>query len=290
VEDQLRDAAVVGVIADETNRANAAVLAKSLGRHTTVRRLTVTRGINGRGAKDLGVLPSHAMGYRTVSQNGKHGREILEAAAAGAVRALLFLGPADAFEAEFDLLNRSLRKVDCVVVIAATPGPVANAATVLIPGHTIFEKNGSVTNLEGRVQRVRPALPPASQTPSETRILAALATELGGGGFDSEDPIAVNRALREALPASTAAPPASLVPTPPPGEKGKAVPTASAQPTQWGTDAPPIKPLPASAPQPLPAKASDSSVPLPSLGPTDPYDPEPFNRKTHPEANPPHRQ
>ncbi|MBV8302482.1 MAG: molybdopterin-dependent oxidoreductase, partial [Candidatus Dormibacteraeota bacterium] len=199
------DAATIGVIADESNRDNAATVAAALQRRATVRRLTVTRGVNGRGAKDLGMLPNVSAGYRAANPAGKHGREILEAAAAGAVSALLIAGPSDVYEAEAALLERALRKAESVVAIATVPGVVSRLATVLIPGHAIVEKSGTVTNVEGRVQRIRAALPAASQTPPETRVLGALAAELGGTGMEGGDPATVGRALRAALPAYAAA-------------------------------------------------------------------------------------
>ena len=195
----------VGVIADETNRDHAKQVARALARTATVRRLTVTRGVNGRGAKDLGILPNVSAGYRSITGAGKNGRAILEAAAAGAIRALFILGPHRVLEGAGDLLTRALRRADSVVVIDTRPGVLANAATVLIPGHAFFEKAGTVTNMEGRVQRIRPALPPASTSPPETRVLSAIAAELGAEGWGSADPAAVNRQLREALPAYAAA-------------------------------------------------------------------------------------
>src|SRR5207244_807922 len=125
-----------------------------------VRMLTITRGINGRGAKDLGVLPNLGAGYEAVLAAGKSGREILDAAAQGSIRALVLLGPNAALEAAGEVLERALRKASVVVAIDTKPGPVSRAATVLIPGHALLEKAGSVTNVEGRVQRIRTALPP----------------------------------------------------------------------------------------------------------------------------------
>jgi predicted molibdopterin-dependent oxidoreductase YjgC len=98
------------------------------------------------------------------------------------------------------LLERVGGRVEALVVIDARPGPLSRAATVLIPGHAYFEKAGTVTNLEGRVQRIRPALPPATQTPAETRILSALAAELGAPGWPG-DPLLVNREMAIAIPA-----------------------------------------------------------------------------------------
>jgi len=196
-----RDAKRVGVIADETNRTHADAVAAAFGRSASVRRLTITRGINGRGAKDMGVLPNMLPGYRPVATPGKNGREILEAAAAGAIRALLFVGPNPALDGAGELLERALRKASSVIAVDTRPSLVTRNATVVIPAHAVVEKMGSVTNVEGRVQRIRPALPPAGSTPTETRVLTALAAELGAKDFSGGDPLSVNRELRAALPA-----------------------------------------------------------------------------------------
>jgi NADH-quinone oxidoreductase subunit G len=192
----------IGLIADETNREHAATVAGALG---AVRRLTITRGLNGRGAKDLGLLPNVGPGYAPVPSGGKNGRQILEGLAAGELRGLVLLGPNPALEAEADLLGRALRAAACVIAIDTRPGVVSRSATVLIPGHAVFEKAGSVTNVEGRVQRIRTALPPASATPFETRILTGIAREMGAEDWGDGDPLAVNRVMRDALPAYAAA-------------------------------------------------------------------------------------
>ena len=195
----------VGLIADETNRAHAARVAPALAGKRSVRMLTITRGVNGRGAKDLGLLPNLGAGYKAAPASGKTGREILEAAAEGSIRALLLLGPNPALEAAGELLERALRKLSVVVAIDTRPGAASRAATVLIPGHALLEKAGSVTNVEGRVQRIRTALPPATSAPPETRVLSALAGKLGAKGWERGDVLTVNRAMRDAIPAYAAA-------------------------------------------------------------------------------------
>jgi len=92
-----------------------------------------------------------------------------------------------------------------VVAFDTRPGVVSRYATVLFPGHAIFEKAGSVTNVEGRVQRIRTALPPASATPVETRILTSIANQMGAEEWGDGDPLAVNRVMREVIPAYAAA-------------------------------------------------------------------------------------
>ena len=198
-------AGLTGLIADETNRHHAAKVAAALAKRGAVKRMTVTRGVNGRGAKDLGVLPNMTAGYSRAAPTGMSGRDMLAAAERGEIRALVLLGSSAGYHDAWDSLARAAAKAESVIVIDTTPSEISAAATVLIPGHTILEKIGSVTNLEGRVQRVRPALPPATQTLTETRVLTALAAELGATDWANGDPMSVNRALRAAVGAYAAA-------------------------------------------------------------------------------------
>ena len=99
------------------------------------------------------------------------------------------------------LVERVAASVEVLVVIDTGPGPLSRGATVLIPGHAYFEKAGTVTNVEGRVQRIRPALPPATQTPTETRILSALAAELGAAGWPRRPAAGQPRAGARRIPA-----------------------------------------------------------------------------------------
>jgi NADH-quinone oxidoreductase subunit G len=192
---------LVGVVADEADRAQAAHAAQLLAAgNTEVRRLTVTRGVNGRGCKDLGLLPNLLPGYRPAPGAGRSGTEILEATSAGQIRALLIVGSHPWAASAGVVLTSALNAADQVVAIETQPGPVSQSATVLIPGHTHVEKAGSVTNLEGRVQRIRQALPPATTVPTELRVLAMLAAELGCERWPAEM-VAVNRDLAATLPA-----------------------------------------------------------------------------------------
>ncbi|HKR97982.1 MAG TPA: 2Fe-2S iron-sulfur cluster-binding protein, partial [Candidatus Dormibacteraeota bacterium] len=92
LRDELRGKERIGLVVDETNRTNAATLASALAGAARVRRLTVTREVNGRGAKDLGVLPNLLPGYVPAAAGGKSGREMLEGAAGGWLYGLLVVG------------------------------------------------------------------------------------------------------------------------------------------------------------------------------------------------------
>jgi NADH-quinone oxidoreductase subunit G len=193
---------LVGVIADESGRAAAAAVARALtATGATVKRLTITRGVNGRGAKDLGLLPGLLPGYRAAKPVGRSGREILVGASEGSIAALVVVNAAALAAAgeDAELLRRALARAE-VVALESVPSPVSELATVLIPGHTLMEKLGTVTNCEGRVQRIRAALPPATATPAETRVLGMLAAALGAEGWAGE-PARILRELAASIPA-----------------------------------------------------------------------------------------
>jgi NADH-quinone oxidoreductase subunit G len=110
--------ALVGVVADEANRAHAAEVAAALARaNTAVKRLTVTRGANGRGAKDLGILPNLLPGYAAAPGAGKTGREILQAAAGGQIKALVMLGGGHLADTAGELMLNAVRGAEVVLAI-----------------------------------------------------------------------------------------------------------------------------------------------------------------------------
>jgi predicted molibdopterin-dependent oxidoreductase YjgC len=79
-------------------------------------------------------------------------------------------------------------------------------AHVLLPVLHAAEKEGTLTNHAGRVQRVRAAVTPKWPAQSEGAVIAQLAAALGLEGFDRTepyDPHAVSSALSQDVPAFT---------------------------------------------------------------------------------------
>jgi predicted molibdopterin-dependent oxidoreductase YjgC len=196
----LTGAGLVGVIADEIDSEHAVAVANSVKGAGRVARLTITRGVNGRGAKDIGMTPALLPGYRPAQKKGVSGALFSSAVALGKVRALLVLGGAALFKDAGDDAGKALAGAECVVALETMTSVVSENATVLIPGHTYFEKAGTVTNVEGRVQRIRPALPPATQSPGEIQILNMLAAALGAKEWAGGDAIATHREMVKAIP------------------------------------------------------------------------------------------
>jgi NADH-quinone oxidoreductase subunit G len=72
----------------------------------------------------------------------------------------------------------ALSKVDCVVFQGSWDQPTAAAADIQLPAAVYAEKEGTFTNIQGRVQLFRAAVPPIGQSLPDLDVLARLAEGL----------------------------------------------------------------------------------------------------------------
>ncbi len=198
------DAQAVGLLATEARKKEAVEIQERLRNRVqgSVRRLIVVRGPNGRGAEDLGILPHRGTAY--TAPVGPHGKGRTEWPRAG-IRALYIydaspLHPFDATEAELNWM----RSLDSVIVQRFRPSPIDEVAHVVLPGRAFTEKDGTVTSMEGRVQRIRVAIDTAA-VKDDWNILQGIATAVGAAwAYASVD--AVYHDLSKAVPSYAAAP------------------------------------------------------------------------------------
>ena len=86
----------------------------------------------------------------------------------------------------------SFERLDFLAVMDTFLSPVAQIADVVLPRATFAEKDGTFTNLERRIQRVRPAISVRNNDAMpEGWALAQLAERLGIAGIAYDDPSAV---------------------------------------------------------------------------------------------------
>lgn len=132
---------------------------------------------------------------------GKNTHEILEACASGEVRAL-WLVNVDPFKAHPDraLVERALENVGFLVVQALQDNGAIPYASVVLPQAAAIESEGSFTNLEGRVQRLRPVLSPKGDAKPAWRIFSELSLRVKPA-TPFFNPGEVMAALGEAIPA-----------------------------------------------------------------------------------------
>ncbi len=78
-----------------------------------------------------------------------------------------------------DDLRRLTALQDLVGAQHVLAGPVTDRADVILPAASFAEQRGTYTNMEGLVQRVRPALRPLGKARNDRAIIADLALRLG---------------------------------------------------------------------------------------------------------------
>ena len=138
-------------------------------------------GANGRGLREVGVLPNAGPGYRDAPASGRNARQIAQAAAEGEIGALYLFQVDPVRElAERKLWERALQRAGLVVAHASvlTEGLREHAA-VIFPAESHAEKEGTVTHPDGRVQRLRAAIAHPDEVRPGWSILADLAKRVG---------------------------------------------------------------------------------------------------------------
>jgi formate dehydrogenase major subunit len=158
--------------------ANLAMATGNIGRHGVG--VNPLRGQNNvQGACDMGSFPHELSGYRHVSDSkaralfendwgvpidpepGLRIPNMLDAAVDGVFKALYVQGE-DILQSDPNTKHVSvgLAAMKCVIVHDLFLNETANYAHIFLPGSTFLEKNGTFTNAERRIQRVRKVMSP----------------------------------------------------------------------------------------------------------------------------------
>jgi predicted molibdopterin-dependent oxidoreductase YjgC len=178
---------------------NLGLLTGHVGRYGSG--LNPLRGQNNvQGGGDMGAIPNKLPGFQDIEKdaaahdkfakawgapivpkNGWHLTAMFEAMERGDLTALYIIGenPA-ASEADVQRAQRLLAGLDCLIVQDILLTKTAEMADVVLPASTAWaEAEGTVTNSERRVQRVRKALDPPGQAQDDIWIIAQMARRLG---------------------------------------------------------------------------------------------------------------
>jgi len=179
---------------------------------------------NSQGACDVGVLPNFWPGYVPVGDDvagarlaqvwgttppttpGRNVSEMLEAARNGSIKALVVIGanPAGSLPGGAEV-EAALKNVKFLAVSDIFPTQTTRLAHVVLSAASAAEKDGTFTNAERRVQRVRAAVPPVGVTRPDWHILAELANrtakKLGKPcSFDYAGPADVLAEIAQVIP------------------------------------------------------------------------------------------
>jgi formate dehydrogenase major subunit len=176
--------------------ANLAMATGNIGREGVG--VNPLRGQNNvQGSCDMGSFPHELPGYRHVSDAGV--RALFDGAWGATLQAEPGLRIPNMFEAALDgsfkglycqgedivqsdpntqHVSDALSSLECLVVQDLFLNETARFAHVFLPGSSFLEKNGTFTNAERRISRVRKVMPPKAGK-EDWEVTVALAHELG---------------------------------------------------------------------------------------------------------------
>jgi formate dehydrogenase alpha subunit len=198
--------------------SNLALLTGNLGKVSGG--VNPLRGQNNvQGACDMGLLPNVFTGYQRVdnpearakfekawgcSLSGAPGlthTEIFDAAYNGKIKALYLVGENPLLtEANASHAAEAIKKLDFFVVQDIFLTETARLADVVLPAATFAEKDGTFTNTERRVQRVRRVIEPVGQAKPDWWITCAVARAMGAQGFDFNSPAEIFNEIASLTP------------------------------------------------------------------------------------------
>jgi formate dehydrogenase alpha subunit len=176
-----------------------ALLTGHIGRRGTG--LNPLRGQNNvQGASDAGAMPWHYPGYQRVDDDAAAQRfetawniepgglnrtlgltttEIMSSVGPGGVRALYIMGENPMMsEPNLNHTRRQVEQLEFLVAQDLFINESGAYADVFLPAASWAEKDGTFTNTDRRVQRVRRALPPRGQSRPDSEILCDLALRI----------------------------------------------------------------------------------------------------------------
>ena len=178
--------------------ANLAMLTGNIGRRGVG--VNPLRGQNNvQGSCDMGSFPHELPGYRHVagsevrevfeslwkvkldSEPGLRIPNMLDAAVDGTFKGLYCQGE-DILQSDPDTKHvaAGLAAMECVIVQDLFLNETANYAHVFLPGSTFLEKDGTFTNAERRINRVRKVMAPKNGY-ADWEVTQLLANAMGGG-------------------------------------------------------------------------------------------------------------
>ena len=162
---------------------------------------------NVQGGGDMGALPNLLPGYSNVDVQEERDRfrrvwgteppaepgipltEMWDAVLDGRIKAMWIVGE-NPFLSDPDgsHVEEALKALDLLIVQELFPTGTSNQATIILPAASFAEKDGTFTNTERRVQRVRKALEPIGQARADWEIVCDVAKRMGAEGFEFGSP------------------------------------------------------------------------------------------------------
>lgn len=177
--------------------ANLAMLTGNVGKASSG--VNPLRGQNNvQGACDMGALPDVLPGYRKVTDADERERfghawnvelpairgftipEMFTAAINGEIKAMYIVGENPVLsDANAKHVRKALNSLNFLIVQDIFLTETAQLADIVLPAASFAEKEGTFTNTERRIQRVRKAIEPLGDSRTDFEIILNLASRMG---------------------------------------------------------------------------------------------------------------
>ena len=174
---------------------------------------------NVQGACDMGGLPNVFSGYQPVTDPANREKmekawgvknlpdwvgmtmtQMLPAISKGDIKALYIMGENPAItDADADHAIKAMLSLELLVVQDIFLTETGKLADVVLPASSFAEKDGTFSNTERRVSRVRQAIPPVGQSKPDWQIISEISNRLGYP-MNYANPEAVFEEIRQVTP------------------------------------------------------------------------------------------
>ncbi|UWR02238.1 formate dehydrogenase subunit alpha [Ruegeria conchae] len=155
---------------------------------------------NVQGASDAGLIPMFLPDYQSVTDDSIRAKfnnvwnderdfsnekgltvtEIIDQAYAGNIKGMYIQGENPAMsDPDVGHARDALAKLELMIVQDIFLTETANYADIILPASALYEKNGTVSNTNRQVQRVRPAVTPPGEAREDWKITVELAQRIG---------------------------------------------------------------------------------------------------------------
>jgi formate dehydrogenase alpha subunit len=202
-----------------TSCANLSMLTGNIGRLGTG--VNPLRGQNNvQGACDMGALPNVYTGYRTVTDDevrkemetawnvnelpatpGYAVTTAIQAAAEQELKGLFIMGENPMLsDPDINFVKEALAKLEFLVVQDIFLTETAQLADVFLPAASYAEKDGTFTNTERSIQRVRQAIEPLGDSRPDWQVLCNIAEVAGYKHMDYNHPEEIFEEIRAVTP------------------------------------------------------------------------------------------
>jgi len=184
---------------------NLAMLTGNLGKPGSG--VNPLRGQNNvQGACDMGALPNVFTGYQSVTNEasvkkfeeawgtalsrepGMKLTYMIPAAIKGDIKAMYMMGENPVLtDPDGNHVREALSKLDFFVFQDLFLNETAEYAHVILPACSYAEKDGTFTNTERRIQRIRKAIEPIGESKDDCWIISEIARRMGAKGFEHRE-------------------------------------------------------------------------------------------------------